>query len=86
MVLVTARDPSTWIPDPFSDYVTEARWNFFETETTLSALKGMDGFDEDEVLSYCDEELRSNRTYRNEAAGTNDVEDGSKDKVVSIYE
>lgn len=66
--------------------MTEARWNFFETETTLSALKEMDGFDDDEVLSYCDEELRSNRTYRNEAAGTNDVEDGSKDKVVSIYE
>ena len=35
-------DPMTWICDPFSDYVTEARWNFFEREIKLSELRELD--------------------------------------------
>lgn len=30
-------------------------------------------------------ELQSNRTYRNEAQGTNDVIDNTLDKIVSVY-
>lgn len=35
-------DPFTWIPDPYSDYVTEARWNFFEREMTVRELEALE--------------------------------------------
>lgn len=35
-------DPFTWIPDPYSDYVTEARWNFFEREMTRKELEKLE--------------------------------------------
>lgn len=85
VVEVTIRDPITWIPDPFSDYLTEGRWNFFETETTLHELKEMKGYDPDEVGDLILSELQSNRTYRNAAGGTSDVTDNTLDKIVSIY-
>jgi hypothetical protein len=41
VVEVCIKDPFTWIPDPYQDYLTEGRWNFFETELTTSELKEM---------------------------------------------
>jgi len=41
-------DPFTWICDPYSDYVTEARWNFFEREMKLSELEELKGKQETE--------------------------------------
>ena len=61
-------DPSTWIPDPYSDYVTEARWNFFEREMKMSELKELDKSKEDEIDGEgIDEETQATRTYRNVA-------------------
>jgi hypothetical protein len=40
-------DPFTWIPDPYSDYVTPARWNFFEREMTIRELEALKGKEED---------------------------------------
>lgn len=85
VVEITIRDPISWIPDPFQDYLTEWRWNFFEQETTLHELKEMKGFNEDEVDNMIMSELQSTRTYRNQAQGTNDVIDNTEDKIVSVY-
>ena len=60
-------DPFTWIPDPFSDYVTEARWNFFEREMKLSELKALKVDDEEAEAQGIDTEVQSNTTYRNVA-------------------
>ena len=81
-------DPMTWICDPFSDYVTEARWNFFEREMTISDLEaieweGKESEVEDETI---DTELKANRTYRNVAHGTSDVNDETINKIVSCYQ
>lgn len=84
VVEVAIRDPLTWIPDPFSDYITEGRWNFFETETTLHELKEMKGVDAEECAGLITE-LQNDRTYRNEAQGTNDVNDTTLDRIVHIY-
>lgn len=45
----------------------------------------MKGYNPDEVDNYIMSELQSNRTYRNEAQGTNDVIDNTLDKIVSVY-
>lgn len=84
VVEVSIMDPLTWIPDPFSDYVTEGRWNFFETEITTDELKTMKGYDEDECAGLINE-LQTDRTYRNEAQGTNDVTDTTENRIVNIY-
>jgi len=69
------QDPFTWIPDPYSDYLTEARWNFFEREMTLRELKELDVIDDNAEAQWIDTEVQSNITYRNIASGTNDVND-----------
>lgn len=81
-------DPITWIPDPFSDYVTEARWNFFEREMTRTELEDLEGeTKESEVESETiDTEQQANRTYRNVAHGTSDVTDNTLNKIVSVYQ
>lgn len=79
-------DPFTWIPDPYSDYVTEARWNFFEREITVNELKALK-VDEDEAeAQWIDTEVQSNRTYRNDAQGTSDVTDNTLNKIVTVYQ
>lgn len=45
----------------------------------------MKGYIEDEVDSYIMTELQANRTYRNQAQGTSDVNDQTLDKIVSVY-
>lgn len=82
-------DPMTWICDPFSDYVTEWRWNFFERELTvreLQDIKGWKEIDDDIEAQWIDTELQANRTYRNEAHGTSDVTDDTLNKIVSCYQ
>lgn len=81
-------DPFTWIPDPFSDYVTEARWNFFEREMTRRELEALEGeAPELEIeAESIDTESQANRTYRNEAHGTSDVNDQTLNKIVSVYQ
>lgn len=81
-------DPFTWIPDPYSDYVTEARWNFFEREIQSNELKEIvsDEELEEATANGMDTELQSNRTYRNVANGTSDVTDDTINKIVSVYE
>ena len=79
-------DPMTWICDPFSDYVTEARWNFFEREIKLSELRELDVTEDEAEAQSIDTELQSNRTYRNVAHGTSDVNDETINKIVSCYQ
>ena len=45
----------------------------------------MKGYNEDEVDTYIMTELQNNRTYRNQAQGTNDVIDNTEDRIVSVY-
>lgn len=85
VVEVTIRDPISRIPDPYSDYITEWRWNYFETETTLHELKEMKWFNEYEVDNAIMEESQATITARNEAQWTNDVLDNTLNKIVSIY-
>ena len=79
-------DPMTWICDPFSDYVTEARWNFFEREIKLSELRELDVTEDEAEAQSIDTELQSNRTYRNVAHGTSDVTDETMNKIISCYQ
>lgn len=81
-------DPFTWICDPFSDYVTPARWNFFEREMNSNDLKAVTNEEEFEESqgNWLDTELQADRTYRNQAHGTNDVTDDTLNKIVSVYE
>lgn len=79
-------DPFTWIPDPYSDYVTEARWNFFEREMKLSELKALKVDDEEAEAQGIDTEVQANTTYRNEAQGTSDVTDDTLNKIVTVYQ
>lgn len=82
-------DPMTWICDPFSDYVTEARWNFFEREITVRELQDIKGgkeIDDDTEAQDIDTELQANRTYRNVAHWTSDVTDETLNKIVSCYQ
>lgn len=81
-------DPFTWIPDPYSDYVTEARWNFFEREMTRKELEKLE-WEKPELEAeseWIDTESQSTRTYRNEAHGTSDVNDQTLNKIVSVYQ
>jgi hypothetical protein len=80
------QDPFSWIVDPYSDYITEARWNFFERELTLRELKALDVEDEEAEAQGIDTETQSNITYRNEASGTSDVTDDSLNKIVTAYQ
>ena len=86
VVEVCVKDPITWIPDPYQDYLTEWRWNFFETETTLDELKEMKWYNEDEVDHYILSESQANDTYRHQAQWVSDVHDNTLNKIVSIYE
>lgn len=79
-------DPFTWIPDPYSDYVTEARWNFFEREMKLSELKALKVDDEEAEAQGIDTEVQSNITYRNVAQWTSGVTDETLNKVVTAYQ
>ena len=79
-------DPMTWICDPFSDYVTEARWNFFEREIKLSELRELDVTEDEAEAQSIDTELQSNRTYRNVAHWTSDVTDETMNKIISCYQ
>lgn len=80
-------DPFTWIPDPYSDYVTPARWNFFEREMTTDELRSIEWEKEEwEQEEGIDSELQSNRTYRNNAQGTSDVTDETLNKITSVYQ
>ena len=82
-------DPFTWICDPYSDYVTEARWNFFEREMKLSELEELKGKQETEEeidWEWIDTESQATRTYRNVAQWTSDVTDDTLDKIVSVYQ
>lgn len=79
-------DPFTWIPDPYSDYVTEARWNFFEREMTVNELKALKVDDDEAEAQWIDTEVQSNRTYRNDAQGTSDVTDNTLNKIVTVYQ
>lgn len=81
-------DPFTWIPDPYSDYVTEARWNFFEREMTRTDLEALEWEKaEVEVESEgIDTESQATRTYRHNAQGTSDVNDQTINKIVSVYQ
>lgn len=80
------QDPFTWIPDPYSDYLTEARWNFFEREMTIKELKALDVSEDEAESQGIDTEVQSNITYRNVASGTSDVTDDSLNKVVTAYQ
>jgi len=82
-------DPFTWIPDPHSDYVTPARWNFFEREITmreLEELKGKQETEEDFDSEGIDTESQATTSYRNNAQGTSDVNDQTLNKIVSVYQ
>lgn len=81
-------DPFTWICDPFSDYVTPARWNFFEREMRRNELKPLISDQEMEEVSanWLDTELQSDRSARNEAQGTSTVTDNTLNQIVSVYE
>ena len=81
-------DPFTWICDPFSDYVTEARWNFFEREMTRKELEALE-WEKPELeieAEWIDTESQATRTYRNEAHGTSDVNDQTLNKIVTAYQ
>ena len=79
-------DPFTWIPDPYSDYVTEARWNFFEREIPRKELESLEWKEIEVESEDIDTESQSTRTYRNDAHGTNDVTDETLNKIISVYQ
>lgn len=81
-------DPFTWICDPFSDYVTQARWNFFEREMRRDELKPiLDDEELEEITANgLDTELQADRTYRSEAQWTATVTDNTINQIVSVYE
>lgn len=85
VVKVSIRDPLYWIPDPFSDYLTEGRWNFFETIITLRELKEFKGYNEYEIDNTIMSEVQADITYRNDAQGVNNIDDNTLNKVVTIY-
>lgn len=85
VVEVCTQDPFTWIPDPYQDYLTEGRWNFFETEITANELKEMPGYKDYELDTDVMSELKSNQSYRAEAQGVNPVIDNTVNKITSIY-
>lgn len=84
------RDPLTRICDPYSDHLTKPRFHYFEVEMLKSDMTAERGFDEnavEELTSGWIEDIRTNKTYRNEAAWLNDVvEDTSEDFYIDVYD
>lgn len=85
---VYQEDPLTWIPDPYGDYLNPFRFHYFEKEMLKSSLTEEYGFLPNiEVTNQTDEEIKANKTYRNEASWFNDVaQDTSDDFYVSVYD
>lgn len=78
VIETSIEDPMTWITDPYSDFMTPARFNYFEVQILKSAMTEDQGFDEDlvaELTAWGITDIETNKTYRNEASGLNNVND-----------
>lgn len=85
VVKVWFKDPITWIPDPYGNYIRWFRWHYFEQEMPLSEMKQIKWYNEDEVEAYKLTELENNKTYRNAVNWTNNVIDNTLNKMVAVY-
>ena len=83
-------DPLTWLPDPYSDFMTPARFHYFEVQILKSEMTKDAWFKEDEVselTSWGNTDIENNKTYRNEASGLNNVNDEHlEDFYVDCYD
>lgn len=89
-MIIEQVDPLTRIPDPYSDYLTPARFHYFEKEMLKSSMTEDRWFDEikvKELTNQTDSELQNNKSYRNEAGWLNDIaEDTVSDYYISVYD
>jgi len=90
VIETSIEDPLTWIPDPYSDHLTDPRFHYFEVEMLKSSMNKEAWFDEeavDNLTAWWIENINTNKTYKNEASGLNDVvEDISEDFYISVYD
>lgn len=88
--LVSQKDPLTWIPDPYWDYLTPFRFHYFEEAMLKSEMTKERWFIEskvEELTNQKDQERENNESYRNEAGWLNDVvEDIVEDFYVNVYD
>ena len=87
---VWLEDPLTWIPDPYGDYLNPFRFHYFEKEILKSDMTKARWFDESKVSELTwqvNEEIQTNKSYRNEVAGLNNiVQDNSSNFYISVYD
>lgn len=88
--LIKQEDPLTRIPDPYSDFMTQPRFHYFEKEMLKSTMTEDRWFDEQKVNQLTSEvmqELQTNKTYRNNASWLNDIiRDENEDFYISVYD
>lgn len=88
--VVYQKDPLSRIPDPYSDFLTTPRFHYFESEILKSQMTKERGFipeEVEELTNTKNQEIESNKTYRNEASWFNLInEDISKDFYVNVYD
>ena len=87
--MVQQEDPLTWIPDPYSDYLTAPRFHYFEKQILKSEISIDNGFliDWEDLTQWGNQDIENNQVYRNKAGWFNNVtEDLSNNYYIDCYD
>lgn len=88
--IFSVKDPLSWLPDPRGNHIDKFRFHYFEEEMMKDDMEEELGFIESEVekLTYeRNEELETNRSFKDNAQGLNNSNEEEIDanQLIPIY-